>query len=80
MPPTLAHQIKEPVFLAAGGKDERAPAEHTKRKRALKDAGVPVDRCTPQRGQPVLHRAASMRVRHALADVLESTVGGSTAK
>lgn len=28
-----------------------APIEHTKRmERALKDAGVPVDRCTPQRG------------------------------
>ncbi|CEE31218.1 hypothetical protein XAC908_200013 [Xanthomonas citri pv. citri] len=28
LPPTLAHRIKEPVFLAAGGKDERADRTH----------------------------------------------------
>lgn len=43
-PVNLASQIKVPVFLAAGGKDERAPIEHTKRmERALNAAGVPVE-------------------------------------
>jgi dipeptidyl aminopeptidase/acylaminoacyl peptidase len=43
-PANLASQIKVPVFLAAGGKDERAPIEYTKRmERALKAAGVPVE-------------------------------------
>lgn len=43
-PVTLASQIKVPVFLAAGGKDERAPIEHTKSmEKALKQANVPVE-------------------------------------
>ncbi|WP_313219256.1 prolyl oligopeptidase family serine peptidase, partial [Stenotrophomonas sp.] len=43
-PVNLAESIKVPVFLAAGGKDERAPIEHTKRmEAALKKAGVPVE-------------------------------------
>lgn len=43
-PVNLAAQIKVPVFLAAGGEDERAPIRHTKRmEEALKKAGVPVE-------------------------------------
>jgi dipeptidyl aminopeptidase/acylaminoacyl peptidase len=43
-PVNLADRIKAPVFLAAGGKDERAPVEHTKRmEKALRQAGVPVE-------------------------------------
>ncbi len=43
-PVNLAAQIKVPVFLAAGGEDERAPILHTKRmEEALKKAGVPVE-------------------------------------
>ena len=43
-PVNLAGGIKAPVFLAAGGQDERAPVEHTRRmEKALKDAGVPVE-------------------------------------
>lgn len=42
-PNRLASQIKVPVFLAAGGKDERAPIEHSKMmERALQAVGVPV--------------------------------------
>ncbi len=42
-PVNLAQQIKVPVFLAAGGEDERAPIQHTQRmEAALKRAGVPV--------------------------------------
>ncbi|WP_367345357.1 alpha/beta hydrolase family protein [Stenotrophomonas bentonitica] len=43
-PVNLADRIKVPVFLAAGGEDERAPIQHTKRmETALKKAGVPVE-------------------------------------
>ncbi len=43
-PVNLAASIKVPVFLAAGGEDQRAPEQHTKRmEAALKKAGVPVE-------------------------------------
>lgn len=43
-PVNLASSIKVPVFLAAGGEDERAPEQHTRRmEAALKKAGVPVE-------------------------------------
>ncbi|MNU96874.1 Prolyl tripeptidyl peptidase precursor [compost metagenome] len=43
-PVNLAAQIKVPVFLAAGGEDERAPILHSRRmEEALKKAGVPVE-------------------------------------
>ena len=43
-PTTLASRIKVPVFLAAGGRDERAPIAHSERmEKALKEAGVPVE-------------------------------------
>ncbi|MFL6593044.1 MAG: alpha/beta hydrolase family protein [Luteimonas sp.] len=43
-PVNMAAKIKVPVFLAAGGKDERAPIEHSKRmEKALRAAGVPVE-------------------------------------
>lgn len=43
-PTNLADRIKAPVFLAAGGADQRAPKAHTEAmERALKRAGVPVE-------------------------------------
>lgn len=43
-PVHLADRIEVPVFLAAGGEDERAPIEHSRRmERALREAGVPVE-------------------------------------
>lgn len=43
-PNRMADRIKVPVFLAAGGEDERAPIEHSKMmERALISAGVPVE-------------------------------------
>ena len=40
----MAARIRVPVFLAAGGEDERAPVGHTEAmERALKQAGVPVE-------------------------------------
>lgn len=43
-PVNQAARIKAPVFLAAGGQDERAPIEHSERmEKALRSAGVPVE-------------------------------------
>src|SRR5690606_15401700 len=43
-PNRMADKIKVPVFLAAGGEDQRAPIEHSKlMERALVKAGVPVE-------------------------------------
>jgi dipeptidyl aminopeptidase/acylaminoacyl peptidase len=43
-PVNLAARIKVPVFLAAGGQDERAPIAHSERmEQALRAAGVPVE-------------------------------------
>jgi dipeptidyl aminopeptidase/acylaminoacyl peptidase len=43
-PVNLADRIKVPVFLAAGGEDERAPIAHSRRmEKALRAAGVPVE-------------------------------------
>ena len=43
-PTRMADRIKVPVFLAAGGEDERAPIEHSRQmEKALKAAGVPVE-------------------------------------
>jgi dipeptidyl aminopeptidase/acylaminoacyl peptidase len=43
-PNRLAEHIKVPVFLAAGGEDERAPIEHSRlMEKALKNLGKPVE-------------------------------------
>ncbi len=43
-PVNMADRIKVPVFLAAGGEDERAPIQHTElMERRLRAAGVPVE-------------------------------------
>lgn len=43
-PNRMASRIKVPVFLAAGGEDERTPVQHTKMmEQALRKAGVPVE-------------------------------------
>lgn len=43
-PTNLASRIKVPVFLAAGGKDDRAPIAHSRKmEKALKASGVPVE-------------------------------------
>ena len=43
-PVNLATRIKQPVFLAAGGKDDRAPIAHSKRmEKALTKANIKVD-------------------------------------
>jgi len=43
-PNRMADRIKVPVFLVAGGEDERAPIQHTQMmEKALRAAGVPVE-------------------------------------
>lgn len=43
-PNRMAHRIKAPVFLAAGGEDQRAPIAHSQMmERSLQQAGVPVE-------------------------------------
>jgi dipeptidyl aminopeptidase/acylaminoacyl peptidase len=43
-PTNMADRVKVPVFLAAGGEDERAPIEHSRlMERRLRSAGVPVE-------------------------------------
>jgi dipeptidyl aminopeptidase/acylaminoacyl peptidase len=43
-PNRFAERIKVPVFLAAGGEDERAPIKHSEMmEKALRKAGVPVE-------------------------------------
>ncbi len=43
-PNRIAEKIKVPVFLAAGGEDERAPMKHTEMmEKALRQASVPVE-------------------------------------
>ncbi|OAX87472.1 peptidase S9 [Xanthomonas nasturtii] len=81
-PVTLANQIKVPVFLAAGGKDERAPIEHTKRMEcALKGAGVPVESLYfPNEGHGFYTEPHRREYYTRLLAFLSKQLGGSTAK
>ncbi|WP_115560403.1 alpha/beta hydrolase family protein [Xanthomonas arboricola] len=81
-PVTLARQIKVPVFLAAGGKDERAPIEHTKAmERALKGAGVPVESLYfPNEGHGFYTEAHRREYYTRLLAFLSKQLGGATAK
>lgn len=81
-PVNLASQIKVPVFLAAGGKDERAPIEHTKRmERALNAAGVPVESLYfPNEGHGFCAEPHRRAYYTRLLAFLSKQLGGSTAK
>ncbi|KNX93671.1 prolyl oligopeptidase [Xanthomonas vasicola] len=81
-PVNLANQIKVPVFLAAGGKEERAPIEHTKRvERALKGAGVPVESLYfPNEGHGFYTEPHRREYYTRLLAFLSKQLGGSTAK
>ena len=80
-PVNLAGQIKVPVFLAAGGEDERAPIEHTRRmEAALKKAGTPVESLYYSTEGHGFYRPEHRREYYSrLLAFLSQSLGGATA-
>lgn len=80
-PVNLAERIKVPVFLAAGGEDERAPILHSRRmEAALKKAGVPVDTLYyPTEGHGFYTDAHRREYYTRLLAFLSNSLGGQTA-
>lgn len=81
-PVNLAANIKVPVFLAAGGEDERAPIQHTQRmEAALKKAGVPVESLYyPREGHGFYVDANRREYYTRLLAFLSRHLGGETAQ
>jgi dipeptidyl aminopeptidase/acylaminoacyl peptidase len=81
-PTELAHRIRIPVFLAAGGKDKRAPVEHTEQmEKALKKAGVPVESLYfPHEGHGFYTEEHRREFYTKLLAFLSHHLGGATAK
>ncbi|WP_282276328.1 S9 family peptidase [Stenotrophomonas sp. PS02297] len=81
-PSNLADRIKVPVFLAAGGKDERAPIEHSRRmEKALRRAGVPVETLYyPNEGHGFYTEPHRREYYARLLDFLARHLGGATAE
>uniref|UniRef100_UPI003556DA8F alpha/beta hydrolase family protein n=1 Tax=Pseudoxanthomonas sp. 10H TaxID=3242729 RepID=UPI003556DA8F len=81
-PVNLADRIKVPVFLAAGGKDERAPVEHTRQmEKALKKAGVPVETLYyPNEGHGFYTREHRREYYTRLLAFLAPHLGGAVAE
>jgi dipeptidyl aminopeptidase/acylaminoacyl peptidase len=81
-PKNLADRIKAPVFLAAGGKDERAPVAHTERmEKALKKAGVPVESLYyPNEGHGFYTEPHRREYYTRLLAFLSKHLGGATAQ
>ncbi len=81
-PTEFANRIKIPVLLAAGGKDSRAPIEHTeKMEKALKAAGVPVESLYyPNEGHGFYTEAHQREFYTRLLAFLSQHLGGATAK
>ncbi len=80
-PNRMAERIKVPVFLAAGGKDERAPIEHSRMmERALVAAGVPVETAWfPTEGHGYYDDANRREYYTRLLAFLGKHLGGRTA-
>ncbi|WP_369943868.1 alpha/beta hydrolase family protein [Xanthomonas medicagonis] len=80
-PVNLADRIKVPVFLAAGGEDERAPIEHSKKMEAvLKRAGVPVETLYfPTEGHGFYTEEHRRAFYTQLLAFLNRSLGGATA-
>ena len=80
-PTRMADKIKVPVFLAAGGEDERAPIEHSKlMERALVKAGVPVETLYyPNEGHGFYLEANRQEFYTRLLAFLARNIGGGTA-
>ena len=81
-PTELAHRIRIPVFLAAGGKDKRAPVEHTEQmEKALKKTGVPVESLYfPHEGHGFYTEEHRREFYTKLLAFLSHHLGGATAK
>ncbi|WP_407353523.1 alpha/beta hydrolase family protein [Luteimonas sp. R10] len=81
-PSRLADRIEAPVFLAAGGRDERAPIKHSKRmEKALKEAGVPVETLYfPNEGHGFYTEPHRREYYTRLLDFLARHLGGATAQ
>ena len=77
-----AAQIKVPVFLAAGGKDEIAPIEHSeKMEKALKNAGVQVETLYfPYEGHGFYKEEHRIAFYTRLLNFLSGQIGGAAAK
>jgi dipeptidyl aminopeptidase/acylaminoacyl peptidase len=80
-PVNLASRIKVPVFLAAGGEDERAPIEHSKRmEKALRAAGVPIETLYySSEGHGFYVDAHRQEFYERLLSFLGRNIGGATA-
>ncbi|SDY05770.1 alpha/beta hydrolase family protein [Lysobacter enzymogenes] len=80
-PTRLAAQIKVPVFLAAGGEDQRAPQLHSERmEKALREAGVPVESLYYKTEGHGFYEPAHKREFYSrLLAFLSKSLGGKTA-
>lgn len=80
-PNRLASRIKVPVFLAAGGEDERTPIAHSEMmERALKAAGVPVETMYVSTEGHGFYKEANRREYYTrLLAFLARHLGGQTA-
>lgn len=80
-PTRLADRIQVPVLLAAGGEDEVAPVEHTRKmERALQAAGVPVEAIYyPTEGHGFYVEANRREYYTKLLAFLGKHIGGKTA-
>jgi dipeptidyl aminopeptidase/acylaminoacyl peptidase len=81
-PTALADRIKVPVFLAAGGMDERAPMIHSERmEKALKQNGVPVESLYfANEGHGFYTEPHRREYYTRLLDFLSRHLGGATAQ
>ncbi|WP_337244781.1 S9 family peptidase [Luteimonas sp. gir] len=81
-PTRLATQIRVPVLLVAGGQDEVAPVEHTRRmERALRAADVPVETLYVANEGHGFYKPENKRAFYTrLLAFLSTHLGGATAK
>jgi dipeptidyl aminopeptidase/acylaminoacyl peptidase len=81
-PTRMAARIKVPVFLAAGGEDDRAPIKHSEMmEKALRKEGVPVETLYyPNEGHGFYMETNRREYYTRLLAFLARHLGGSTAK
>ena len=80
-PVNLAAQVRVPVFLAAGGQDQRAPIVHSERmEAALKKAGTPVETLYVKNEGHGFYSPANQRAYYSrLLAFLSRSLGGQVA-